>query len=55
MIGHEYKYAVEQIMLMLFPSERPTYPERPTEGMHAHVKLSEGKVWLTATTALYVL
>ena len=53
MIGHEYKYAVEQIMLMLFPNERPTYPEAPTEGMHAHVKLSAGRVWLSATTALY--
>ena len=25
--NHDYKYAVEQIMLMLFPGERPVYPE----------------------------
>ena len=24
--GHHYQYAVEQIMLVLFPQERPTYP-----------------------------
>ena len=24
--GHSYQYAVEQIMLVLFPQERPTYP-----------------------------
>ena len=23
--GHDYKYAVEQIMLLMFPEERPVY------------------------------
>ncbi len=50
--GHSYRYAVEQIMLMLFPSERPTYPERPSGALRAHVGLHEGAVWLTATTQI---
>ena len=24
--GHDYKYAVEQMLLTLFPDERPEYP-----------------------------
>ena len=52
--GHTYRYAVEQIMLMLFPEERPTYPERPSGALRAEVKLREGPVWLTATTAIVV-
>ena len=30
--GHEYKYAVEQMLLTLFPAERPQYPEGEPEG-----------------------
>ncbi len=29
--GHDYKYAVEQILLALMPSERPEYPDAPPE------------------------
>ncbi len=50
--GHTYRYAVEQIMLMLFPEERPTYPQRPSGALCARVNLREGPVWLTATTAI---
>ncbi|MCL2046720.1 MAG: coproporphyrinogen dehydrogenase HemZ [Oscillospiraceae bacterium] len=32
LIGHNYKYAVEQIMLALFPSERPVYDEVEESG-----------------------
>ena len=55
MLGHTYKYAVEQIMLMLFPDERPTYPERlhPGEGRAARVTLREGSVWATASTVIF--
>ena len=28
--GHDYKYATEQMMLMLFPGQRPEYPAEPT-------------------------
>ena len=50
--GHAYRYAVEQIMLMLFPEERPTYPERPSGALRARVNLREGAVWLTVTTEI---
>ena len=50
--GHAYRYAVEQIMLMLFPEERPTYPARPSGALRARVNLREGAVWLTATTEI---
>ena len=53
MIEHEYKYAVEQIMLMLFPNERPVYPARLTPGaFSARVTLQEGTVWATASTVI---
>ena len=50
--GHTYKYAVEQIMLMLFPEERPVYPERPEGRRRARVTLRAGATWLTANTVL---
>ena len=50
--GHTYRYAVEQIMLMLFPDERPTYPEQPGGGLRAYVTLREGEIWVTAATAI---
>jgi len=52
LIGHTYKYAVEQIMLMLFPDERPVYPDSPGGARRARVSLHAGAVWLTARTAL---
>lgn len=53
MIGHDYKYAVEQIMLMLFPAERPVYPDgRATGPLSARVSLREGERWITATTVI---
>ncbi|MBR1660644.1 MAG: coproporphyrinogen dehydrogenase HemZ [Oscillospiraceae bacterium] len=54
--NHDYKYAVEQIMLMLFPGERPVYPEggKPAGEPWAAVSLTEGKTWVTATTALRI-
>ena len=30
--GHEYKYAVEQMLLTLFPDQRPEYPAAAPEG-----------------------
>ena len=51
--GHSYKYAVEQIMTVLFPGEKPDYGQwdRREENC-AVVELSEGLVWVTATTRL---
>lgn len=43
LIGHDYKYAAEQMMLMLFPSERPSYPDGPTAEPWAEITLSGGE------------
>ena len=53
LIGHDHAYAVEQIMLMLFPGERPVYPEKPGEGMRAEISLSRGEKRDTAVCRLY--
>ena len=29
LIGHDYRYAAEQMLLTLFPDERPEYPDAP--------------------------
>ena len=55
LIGHDYRYAVEQIMLMLFPAERPLYPERPGGAQPtAVVRLGGSETWATASTVLHV-
>lgn len=41
LIDHDYKYAAEQIMLMLFPEERPVYPTAPGTGLRAELRLWE--------------
>lgn len=52
--GHDYKYACEQIMLTMFPGQRPLYPEeRAEEGEdQAHITLFRGEQWATGRTAL---
>jgi oxygen-independent coproporphyrinogen-3 oxidase len=52
--GHSYRYAVEQIMLVLFPQERPEYPDAPPEAgdCYARCALFQGKTWATARTEL---
>ncbi len=49
--GHDYKYAVEQMLLTLFPEERPVY-DGPEEN-RVTVSLSRGNLWLTATAVLH--
>lgn len=51
LVGHDYRYAVEQIMLTLFPAERPEYPEEEPEQGESWAKssISRGKIWTTAT------
>lgn len=53
--GHNYKYAVEQILLMMFASERPEYPEKTErdEKSAAFVSLKEGKEFFTAHTKIF--
>jgi len=53
--GHDYKYAVEQIMLMLFPEERPEYVTKVSEGdTYARVSLKRSDFWTTAFAAVCV-
>ena len=54
LIGHDYKYAVEQMLLTLFPDRRPRYPDTPPRtGEDALIlRLSEGDRWVTATAKL---
>ena len=52
--GHDYKYAVEQIMLTLFPNERPEYPDGKPTGDRAELSLSIGKKLGTACCKLVV-
>ena len=51
--GHDYKYAVEQMLLTLFPSERPEYPDAPPEGERMEIRLSFGEKMTGAACALY--
>ena len=52
--GHDYKYAAEQMLLTLFPGQRPEYPEQPPEPGEGALALSlhRGETWATATAAL---
>lgn len=45
--GHDYRYAAEQMMLTLFPEERPGQGDN-----EAVLSLSRGNTWLTATAKL---
>ena len=54
LIGHSYKYAVEQILLTLFPKARPEYPEGKPSGERLELRLSEGGKFITASCALYL-
>ena len=53
LVGHGYKYAVEQIMLMFFPEERPEYAPVSGDGPSARIALSEGRSYVTAVTTLH--
>ncbi|MDR1217299.1 MAG: coproporphyrinogen dehydrogenase HemZ [Oscillospiraceae bacterium] len=52
LIGHDYKYAVEQIMLTLFPGELPVY-DGGDGRLSACVRLSSGPVFTTASTVIH--
>ena len=52
LIGHDYKYAVEQIMLMMFPGERPEYAEPEQGTLSAEIKVSRSERYATASTRL---
>ena len=50
--GHNDRYAIEQDLLAFFPTERPVYDGTADETRCAWVKLSEGKMYTTATTRI---
>lgn len=51
--GHDYKYAVEQIFLMFFPSEKPRYEQTPPDGEDYSLILLENEQGLyTATVTI---
>lgn len=52
--GHDYKYAVEQMLLTLFPQQRPEYPVGKPEGERMEVRLSRGNKFTTASCALHI-
>ena len=53
-LGHDYKYAVEQVMINLFPGERPIYGEPiGAEALSAEVRLTHGVRYSMAVTILY--
>ena len=53
LIGHDYKYAVEQMLLTMFPEERPEYPEGKPAGDRMEIRLSRGSRYTTAACALW--
>ena len=50
--GHDYKYAAEQMLLSLYPAERPEYPEGTPEGDRVELRLSHRKTYTTASCLL---
>ena len=52
LIGHDYRYAVEQMLLTLFPDERPVYPDGRPTGDRAELRLMSGAKVTTATCVL---
>ena len=53
LIGHDYKYAVEQMLLTLWPEERPEYPAGRPTGERMELRLSRGARFITASCVLH--
>ena len=59
LIGHDYRYAVEQMLLTLYPAERPLYPDAPSGVPAAAISLCRGARYavarcrLTTATGVY--
>ncbi|MDR3278284.1 MAG: coproporphyrinogen dehydrogenase HemZ [Oscillospiraceae bacterium] len=51
LLGHNYRYAAEQILLMMFPGELPEYGESAS-GYAATVKLTRAARFVTARTVI---
>jgi len=55
LVGHDYKYAVEQIMLALFPSEKPEYSDARIVGSGDYVSESTLRLGSTYAQAVTVM
>ncbi len=53
LINHEYRYAAEQMLVTLFPDERPEYPQGKPAGERAELCVNEGKEKFTAVCRLF--
>ena len=54
LLGHDYKYAVEQMLLTLWPLEHPEYPVDTPEGERMEVSLSKTVSNTTAFCSLHI-
>ena len=54
LINHEYRYAAEQMLLTLFPEERPEYCQGEPQGERAELYLHEGSKNFTAVCRLFL-
>ena len=52
LIGHDYRYALEQMLLTLYPEERPEYPDGSPEGERIELSLHKGTARITASCLL---
>ena len=52
LINHDMRYAAEQILLTLFPGERPEYPDGAPSGERCEIALHEGEKRYTAVCRL---
>ncbi len=50
--GHHYEYAVEQMLMTLFPGERPVYPAKKADGERMEIRLRQG-LQMTTASCLY--
>ena len=50
--GHDYKYAAEQMLLSLYPAERPEYPDGKPKGDRAEISLKRGAKFVTSVCKL---
>ena len=51
--GHDNKYAAEQMLLTLYPSERPEYPAGKPQGDRAELSRSMGAEYVTVVCRLW--
>ena len=52
LIGHDSRYAMEQLALILFPQEKIEYVQTDFTGDGAVSALHQGETWVTATAKI---